>query len=138
MVDGTQDTFLIYDPRQTLDAMHAALFQGEAVTQLPCPHLGARIETELDHMGLLSEILTRAGEGRLDRQGFYQLYRQRRDHAGYLRRLLDHLEETDRPYLAALLCQNAAKRLHRRRFHEGLAAAKQRLAARGIRFQAEA
>ncbi len=132
MIEGAQVGFIVFDPIETFDAMHAALFHGEVIERLPCPHLGGRIEADLDHMGMLQEILELAGDGRLDRQAFYRLYRRRRDHAVYLRRLLDHLERTDRPYLAALLCRNAARRLQRRRFHEGLAAARTKLAERGV------
>lgn len=134
MIEGAQAGFLIYDPEEQFDAMHAALFQNEAVTHLTCPFMGNRIEADLDHMGILQEILELAGDGRLTREAFFKLYRRRRGHAIYLRRLLDHLERTDRPYLAALLCRNAAQRLQRRRFHEGLAAARSKLSERGIAF----
>ncbi len=132
MTDGSMATYLIYDPHEHLDAMHASLFLGEEAIYLPCPHMGAKIETELDHMGILQTLLELAGDDRLDRTAFYRLYRRRREHGAYLRALLDLLEEADRPYLAALLCRNAVKRLPRRRFHDGLAAARAKLAERGV------
>lgn len=131
MAEGTQASFLIYDPHERLDAMHASMFHGEAFHHLRCPHLGGRIESDLDHMGMLHAILELAGEGQFDANVFYRLYRQRRDHAGYLRHLLDHLEDHDRPYLAAMLCRNAVRRLQRRRFHDGLAQAEARLREMG-------
>jgi hypothetical protein len=132
MLEAARAAYIVYDPHEQLDAMHAALFDREPAQTLPCPYLGGRIEADFEHMGILQELLELAGDGRLDRAAFYRLYRRRRDSASYLRRLLDALETADRPYLAALLCRNAVERLNRRRFNEGLNAARAKLAERGI------
>ena len=134
MVEGADKAFVVYDPHEALDAMHAALFDRAPAEALPVPHMGGRIEAEFDHMGILQDILELAGDGRLTRSAFFSLYRQRRDHAGYLRRLLGALEDADRPYLAALLCRNAVERLNRRRFHDGLRDAQAKLVERGVTF----
>jgi len=131
MVEGNAQTFILYDPHETHDAIHAALFDRDPVEHLTVPYQGNRIEGEFEHMGLLQAILEMAGEGTLDRQSFYHLYRRRRESATYLRQLLEALEDADRPYLAAQLCRVALTRINRRRFHEGLRAAQTRLAERG-------
>ena len=132
MIEGASKAFICYDPYETLDAMHASMFHDHSVVHLRCPHLGGQIESDFDHMGLMGRLLAMIGEDRLTRESFYQLYRQRREHAFFLRRLLDKLEDDDRPYLAAMLSRNAARRLHRRRFHESYQAARAKLAERGI------
>ena len=134
MIEGSDRTYIIYDPHQPIDAMHATLFDREPAELLPCPHFGDRIEAEFDHIGLLQTLLEMAGDGHLSRQSFFRQYRRRRDHAGYLRRLLDDLEQAERPFLSALLCRNAVERLNRRRFHEGLQTAQAKLLERGVTF----
>ena len=134
MIEGARQAFVVYDPHEMFDAMHASLFDRAPAEILPCPHMGGRIEAEFDHMGVLQELIELAGDGRLTRASFYTLYRRRREHATYLRRLLDTIEAADRPYLAALLCRNAVERLNRRRFHDGLRDAQAKLVERGIAF----
>ena len=134
MIEAADNAFVVYDPAEHLDAMHAALFDRGAVTPLRCPHLGGKIENDLDQMQILHEMLELAGDGRLTETKFFALYRRRRDHAAYLRRLLSHLEQEDRPYLAALLCRNAITRVNRKRFHEGLRDAQASLVERGVTF----
>jgi len=133
MIDAAMRAFVVYDPQEHLDAMHASLFDHPAVELLPCPHLGGRIEVEFEQMGILQQLLELAGNGELDRAAFYRLYRRRRESAAYLRRLLDALEAADRPFFAAQLCRFAVERLNRRRFHEGLRAAETKLSERRAR-----
>ena len=124
MVEAAGQSFVIFDPHERLDAMHAALFDRGPVTHLRCPYLGGQIEIDLISMGLLDRILDLAGDGQLDADAFFRLYRQRRNNARYLRRLLNALEAQNRPWLAALLCENAVKRLDRQRFRDGLRSAR--------------
>jgi hypothetical protein len=135
MIEGAEAAFIIYDPHESLDAMHASLFDRIPAQTLPCPFLGGRIEAEFEHMGILHELIELAGDHRLDRTSFFHLYRRRRGHAAYLRRLLDAVEAADRPYLAALLCRNAVERLNRRRFYDGLRDAQAKLLERGVPFK---
>lgn len=111
MVEGAGEVFLIYDPAQTLDSMHAALFTRPFVTKLPCPNLGGEIETALGEIGILAKLIEAAGQGRLTASVFWQLFRARRDHLPYLRRLLDRLDAAERPHLAAMLCRNVLERV---------------------------
>lgn len=120
MIEGAGEVFVLFDPFEPLDAMHAALFTRPFVTKLACRHFGDRIEPMLHGLGLVEAILERACTGRLDAAGFWSLLRARRGHAPYLRRLLAAIDAQDRPYLAAILCRavldarGAAPRFRRR------------------------
>ncbi|WP_372891327.1 phosphoadenosine phosphosulfate reductase [Rhodosalinus sp.] len=116
MVDAAIEMFLIYDPHEQLDAMHAALFQGDNVERLRLRNMGGAIQGDLIGMGLIAPLLAAAGDGVLDRELFYELMRARRDHVPYLRRLLARAEERGRLRLAWRVCRNVAARLSAPRF----------------------
>jgi len=131
MLEGAEAGFIIYDPHQTEDALHAALFARPHVELLPCPDLGANIALVLGELDLLDPLLTAAGEGRLDTAFFRKLMRARRNSPRYLRMVLARLEEQDRLFLAALLCRNVARRLHGPRFRARLTRLEDELRAKG-------
>ena len=119
MIEGAGDVFVLYDPDEQMDAMHAALFTKPFVTKLRCPHLGQYIELSLLQMDILPRLLARAGAGRLNAATFHRLYRARRSHGGYLRNLLVRLQDDDRALLSAYACRSvlariAAPRIRRR------------------------
>ena len=131
MVDGAGEVFLIYDPEEPLDAMHAALFTKPFVTKLRCAHLGGSIELALLQMDVLPRLLARAGSGKLDAPTFHRLYRARRNHGGYLRGLLARLQDDDRPLLSAYVCRSTLKRISAPRIRRRLEQVEAELAARG-------
>lgn len=116
MVKTADRCFVIYDPAETLDAMHATLFLGDNSILLPTPHLGSDIESDLLEMQILYRVLVRAGAGTLSRSAFYKLYRARRRHLPYLDRLLTAVSQKQRPFVSALLCASVAHRLRAPRF----------------------
>ncbi len=127
MLETAAQSYVIYDPHEHLDAMHASLFRSPNAQLLPTPYLGAAIQTRLMDMKALYRILSLAGSDRLTRNAFYKLIRARRDHRGYLRDVLAELERRDRPELARLLCENVCDRINAPHFHQRLAALKTRL-----------
>ncbi|MFW8592659.1 phosphoadenosine phosphosulfate reductase [Cribrihabitans neustonicus] len=129
MLDAAEHAFVIYDPMERLDAMHAALFQRPNVTRLRTPNLGATVQTRLIEMEVLYHILSLAGGGRLSARAFHKLYRNRRNNSAYLRSLMARLDENDRPYLVTLLCRNVAERLRAPRFRRRLQGLEKRAAA---------
>lgn len=116
MAQAAAQVFVIYDPTSAPDAMHAALFGGDNVTRLRAPLGGPDIQAEMMALGVLPELVDAAGEAHLTPLVFHRLYRARRRHLPYLRRLVDRLEAAERPWLAALACRNIAARLKRPRF----------------------
>ena len=134
MVDAAQRAFVLYDPRETLDAMLAALFRRPNVTRLRMPHMGAALQTDLIQMGILDRLILLAGTNRLTEDAFAALYRARREHPAYLRNLMTRLDADDRPYLNALLCRSVTARMNARKLHRRLAALKAEAKAGAFRF----
>lgn len=116
MLDAADQAYVIYDPREELDAMHAALFTRPNVTKFRMPHMGAALQTDLMEMATLAPLLLAAADDTLDDLRFAQLYRARRDYRPYLRNLLGRLEADGRTDLTLALLQNVAPRVHDPRF----------------------
>ena len=120
MLDAAAHAFILYDPRQTLDAMHATLFARTNVSRLRLPFMGGALQTQLIEMKILYRLLSLAGADKLTEREFHRLYRARRDHGSYLRNLMAHLDQNERFYLTMLLCRNVTSRMRARRFRRRL------------------
>ncbi|MFD2738647.1 phosphoadenosine phosphosulfate reductase [Sulfitobacter aestuarii] len=120
MLDAAEAAFVLYDPRQRLDAMHAALFTRGNVTKLRMPNMGDALQTDLLDMGQLAPLLLALAGGELDALRFAQLYQARRDYLPYLRNLLNLLGEARREGLLLLLCGNVTERMRAPRFQRTL------------------
>ena len=110
MTEGAGEVYVLYDPEQSLDAMHAALFKRPFTTLLPCRHLGADIAGDLLSMHILPSVLSAAATGTFDAGLFWTFFRARRNHLPYLKRMLRRLEADGRPGLGAMLARNAGQR----------------------------
>lgn len=109
MLEGCAQAFVVFDPEQEMDAIHASLFHAPQTQVLPCRFLGVNLAVELKNMGLLDKLLTDAMEGTLTTARFWKLYREaRREHGPYLRRLLRQLDDDGRRGLSTRLCRYAA------------------------------
>ncbi len=122
MLEAADRAFVLYDPREKLDAMHAALFTRTNVTKLRMPFMGAALQTDLMEMEQISPLLNAAMEGTLTEAVFARLYRARRDHRTYLRNLLEAMEAGDRIKYAIALCRNVSSRMDARHFASRLSA----------------
>lgn len=120
MVQGAEAAFVIFDPRETLDAMHAALFTADNVTMLRMPFLGDAVQGDLLEMAVLYRVLAKAGTGKLDTQSFARLMRARRGHPPYLRNLLAALDRDGRSQLAEQLCRFVVSRQKAPKFQRKL------------------
>ena len=128
MIEGAEQVFVIHDPEEVLDAMHASLFTRSNVTQLTCPRLGDELEAKLWRMGVLPEILDLAGRGELTATAFHQAYRQgRRGNVPYLRVLLERLQKQRRHRLVKMLCNSVVRRMNAPRFRRARDSATQAL-----------
>lgn len=137
MIDAAQHAFVLYDPREALDAMHAALFRRPNVTRLRMTHMGSALQTDLIEMGILDRLILLAGTNRLSDEVFSALYRARREHPAYLRNLMTRLDADDRPYLNALLCRSVTARMNAPKLHRRLAGLRAEAKAGGFRFPPE-
>jgi hypothetical protein len=121
MLEGAGKVVVIHDPTLREEAMHAALFRAPWVTRLSTPHLGARIEWALRHMGLLPDMIEKAMNGTISHESFAPLWRKRRDFAPYLRALLEKAEANRRKSHAVMICRSVTRRLRAPHFARRLA-----------------
>ncbi len=116
MLDAADQAFVVYDPRQNLDAMHAALFTRPNVCKLRLRHMGDAIQTDLLEMDQLPVLLNAIVDGTLDDRAFARMMRARRMHPPYLRNLLAALDSDGRDRLTLALARNVTTRMHAPRF----------------------
>lgn len=110
MIDAADHAWVVYDPTQTLDSMHASLFTRPNVTKIRCPRLGWKIDRELEGMGIYDALVEQAMDGDLTRESFAKAYRARFNRLPYLRSTLAKLEDTKRMTLAAQFCRSIVLR----------------------------
>ncbi|KIN61356.1 hypothetical protein Z945_2348 [Sulfitobacter noctilucae] len=116
MLDAAEHAHVFYDPREQLDAMHAALFTRANVTKLRMRAMGDALQTDMLEMGIWGDILKAAAEDRLTMEEFARLYRARRNYRPYLRNLLDIFEAEGRETLIEGLCSSVSSRMRAPRF----------------------
>ena len=121
MVDGAAEVFVVVDPNQPLDAMHAALFHAPWVAQLQMRYAGADPAAVLAQMQALTPLIEAAAEGRLTPALFASHWRNRRKFGPYLRTLLSRTDQINRIGLTELLCRNVTRRLKAPKFARRLA-----------------
>ena len=107
MLEAASKAFIIYDPDETEDTMHASLFRGSNVH----PHRYRRgsagaIDTDLRAMALMSHFVRLAESGDLTPARLANFLRRRKRHVPYLRALLARVLGEDRPALTAMLCRS--------------------------------
>lgn len=120
MLDAADQAFVLYDPAEQLDAMHAALFTRPNVSKFRLRFMGDAIQGDLMNMQVLYRILAKVSAAKLDTRGFARIWRARRDHLPYLRSLLSTLESDARQPLTAMLCENVTGRMNAPRFSKRL------------------
>ncbi|KZY49267.1 phosphoadenosine phosphosulfate reductase [Sulfitobacter sp. KE29] len=130
MLDAAERVFVLYDPRERLDAMHAALFTRANVTKLRMPFMGDALQTDLLEIDQLDPLLQAAAEGTLDAARFAALYRARRDYLPYLRNLSQAINTQGRELLLEALCANVSARMKAPRFARRLERIRARRKAR--------
>lgn len=138
MTEGADRIYVIFDPEQAYDAMHAALFRRSFTSLLACRNIGSDLEGALTAMHILPSALVSAAIGAFDEEMFWTFYRARRNHVPYLRKLQSKLEADGRPYLAAMVARNAGERLNDDRFRARADELRQKLRRAGIRLPGEA
>lgn len=121
MLDGAEKAYVIYDPNEQLDAMHAALFTRPNVQKFRTPYLGSAIQSDLIELQVLKKILLQAADDTLDTLSFAQLMRIRREYPPYLRGLMAALDAKERYGLTRMLARNVTGRMNAPRFARRLA-----------------
>ena len=131
MCEAATAAFVLFDPAEREDAMHAALFAAAGASTLPARHFGGELAGLLEHSGALGEIVTAAAEGRLDATTVFRALRARRTQSPWLRHLLAAVEARGDPALVKRLCACVlASGKRAPRFRDGLDRAERALAER--------
>lgn len=129
MIEAAAAGYIVYDPREPLDAMHAALFRRPGVVGLPVRGAGEKLDTTLDALNITGTLIEQAMAGTLTRTSFAPLWRARRDNLPYLRALLGRLEAAGRLTRAARVCRHVLNGRNRPHFARRLDAITAQLAA---------
>jgi len=138
MLEAAAAAYLIYDPDETEDAMHASLFRGPNIGHFRYRRGRAgAIEADLRALSMISTLADSAAEGTLDLPTLAHHMRRRRRHVPYLRALLSRVLNEDRPALTARLCRAVLAEQPIPRFKHHLEAAERRLAQNGQGNQTE-
>ena len=102
MLDAAGKVFVISDPTETLDSMHASLFRGPHVVHLPAPHGGANLEPRLEAMGIYDRLVAGAEAGALTPLRWAQLWRARHRDPVWLTNVMRKIDGMNRPWLQAV------------------------------------
>lgn len=132
MLDAAADAFILYDPEDDLDAMHAALFARPNTTLFRMRFMGPDLEAGLIRLQILFRILAQVSAGKLDRAALAALYRARRGDGGYQFTLLQRLKADARPYLTVLLARKVLEQRNARPFRKAMDAAYKNAEETGI------
>jgi hypothetical protein len=132
MIDAAARVYVVSDPMEPIDAMHASLFRGPHVTRLRAPHAGPRLGARLEALGVFDRLVLEAEAGTLTPLRFAQLWRARHRDEVWLGNVMRHLDGLQRPWLQAVFAGTMLDRTGaasaRRRLNEALA----RLAEQGV------
>lgn len=131
MIDAADHVYILFDPAERMDAMHAALFRRSNVTLLRCRHFGSRVEPALLRLHVLDGMIEAATEGALTESGFWRHFRERRNFGPWLHRVLTKLDEQDRALLKYWMASNVVNRFGGRRFRKAMQSAQTELQAKG-------
>ncbi len=105
MVASAEKMYLLFDPSEHLDAMHAALFRGSNIVKLKGRYLGHRMASLLQQMGVLKQIFLGCFEGTLSATQFHQLKRARRHSVRFQQEMLKRLVAKARHDLIVQYCE---------------------------------
>lgn len=129
MLEAAGSALILYDPREEVDAMHAALFRHPNVTRIRLRGMGGSIQARMAEMSILKPLLSLLASGEPDLAAIHHFFRARRDNPAYLRSLLARLEGEERHQLSLLLCRNVVARMNAPKFRRQLDALERRVRA---------
>lgn len=123
MTEGCGQVFILYDPAQQVDAVHAAFFRGAHVTKLRARHSGRDPQAELARMGILRPLVDAACNGSLGLHSFHRLWRARHTHPQYLGRLVGRVQALNRPARLVKVLRAALRKVDHPRLRQALSEA---------------
>ncbi len=137
MLDAADTAYIVYDPAEREDAMHAALFGAPHVHHVLYRRGGAgAIDADLRAMGVLERVFEDAASDGLVPISFHAALRRRREHTPWLRAAMARVMAAERPYLTGLFARAAMRRQPVPRFAKVLETAEADLMREGRRLPA--
>ena len=134
MLDAAKTALVVYDPTDTLDAMHARLFARPNVMFYRYRRGdAAAIDADMRTTGLVSMLSELATRDRLTPGRVADAFAVRKGHVPYLRGLLARTMDEDRPLLIAMVCRAVLREHELPRFRSQLDRAMERLIANNQR-----
>jgi hypothetical protein len=131
MLEAAEAAYIVYDPDEIEDAMHASLFAGSNVHSFRYRRGSAgTIETDMKAMSVISQVCLAASTDALSTSALARLLRPRKRHVPYLRALLSRVLAEDRPALTAKLCRAVLAQQPLPRFRKQLEIAEAQLGLR--------
>ena len=111
MLDAAAAAYIVHDPAEREDAMHAALFGGPHIHHVLYRRGGAgAIDADFRAMGILERVFQDAADGALAPISFHAALRRRREHTPWLRAAMGRVMAAERPYLTGLFARAAMRR----------------------------
>jgi len=132
MIEGAGKVFILHDPLEAFDAMHASQFDAPHVYHHRVRLMARDLDSELRLMDCLQPLLEKAALGTLSLTTIARILRIRRDYPRYIRRLLNRLQDEENTYREAMVCRNYVQRGAGSRFRTRLEA----LVSGGVRLPA--
>lgn len=104
MIDAAERAYIVFNPAQRLDAMHAALFTKSNVTMLRSVGLGWKLDSIFDAIDCHDDLIRMAMAGDLNPESFGVLMQKRKSHNVYLRGLLKRAQAAGHDKMSADVC----------------------------------
>ena len=131
MMETASKGYVIVDPAEREDFMHACLFRRDRVEIIRQRHLGPKAEAQLDAAGLLDNLLDLIVFGEATPARIVNCLRPRRDQYAHLNRVLTLTETSESDWRSGVVARHANARTQHSRFSTALDTATAALAAQG-------
>ena len=107
MMQGLRKAYIVYDPAQAVDAMHATIFRLPFVTLLRSPALGPDTAAGLERLGVYDRLVEVTLRGRLTPLRFAEMMRKRRKDMAYLKALVQRVAQSNHRALTVVAAKHA-------------------------------
>lgn len=128
MLDAADEAYVVFSPIQKADAIHAAIYTRKNVVPLRVPGIPGRLETSLDAVHIIDDLIDMAMAGRIVSRDFARLVREVKTLPGYQRALFKRAVDSGHLTMAA----NVAAWVLRGRDDSFFRQKLDQLAARGV------
>lgn len=119
-VRGAAEVKLFYDPYFGPDAAHAARFEGANITRYPAPFMGHKLPRQLQEMGVLTTVASRAIKGGLNAETWARMLAKRKQSPAYYEALAKRAAKSGHSARAQAILQAGQMRAPHKRLERAL------------------